>query len=206
MSDINNLSNKFISHLLGMDKRIYAYDMLKTPLRPNEELPAYVVTKDRIAIPGFSIPEFEHEIAHFVEMNNFQRLLLPDFGMESFVGNKEPRGAKLFAAVSREIRVRTIAVIIKDRFSNPPYSFTESIINHPAWGDWMKQSLPFGKFDIFPNTGCLKLLDTPDKESNKLVQWIETLYQTTLKKWNLQRIEHEWKVRLEFIQNWMETT
>lgn len=35
--------------------------------------------------------------------------------------------------------------------------------------------------------------------------WMDHLRERTYQAWSLDRIDHEWKVRLDHIRNWMET-
>lgn len=49
--------------------------------------------------------------------------------------------------------------------------------------------LPFGRF----------------KSMKDVIVWAAHLDETTFFDWNLDRIQHEWKNRLSFLQEWMET-
>lgn len=49
--------------------------------------------------------------------------------------------------------------------------------------------LPFGRFS----------------NQEELKQWESDIVNKTLKAWSIERIEHEWIIRLNYLREWMET-
>lgn len=168
----------FIISLLEMDSRIRIFELYDEL----EEDMGYIPRKDMICIP-YVLPSADHEIAHMVEMKNPERWTLPDLGMRHpRLGMKTAEG--IFAALAREVRVRAIQSHMTPSLNNP--RFPEK---HPYWEDEVTKRLPFGRF----------------KSPETLFDWAENLYKRTHSAWNLDRIRHEWEIRINHIQNWMET-
>jgi hypothetical protein len=150
----------------------------------------FVVTKNVIYMPTV-LPTTEHEITHAVEMTDQKRWLLPDWGM-AFDGDWEhkmtPR--KMFASMSREIRVRAIQLhMVPEEWSNKHSSLVNILNNQMAWGLWAKKYTPFGRF----------------KNAQDVKDWVDDLREKTYNAWSLERIKHEWKIRLTHMQEYMET-
>ncbi len=149
----------------------------------------YIPRKDFIIFPCQLFQIEDHDLAHMVEMNNFQRLLKPDWGMKTF-SDHSPSNKGFFAALSREIRVRTISLILRGREKDHDPADTSYIIfNNSYWRAESESRIPFGKFKSFKD----------------VQEWAEYLRDTTLSHWSLDRIESEWFRRMDFISNWMET-
>jgi hypothetical protein len=144
----------------------------------------YIPEKERLLIPT-DLPLLQHEIAHIVEMTNFDRLLLNDLGMPlNGVMKKFQTNSKYtFAALSRETRVEAIQSIIMDE---PDFRFQKYITN-PVWDP--KKHLPFGRFKTVEDIG----------------EWVQDIHEKTRKAWTKERVRYEWIERLNFIRNWMET-
>ncbi len=153
----------------------------------------FVVTKEWIYIPR-ALPTVEHEIAHAVEMKDQKRWLLPDWGLavEPFNRDESKLTARMmFAAMSREIRVRAIELVMLDpKERNDKSSTRYNILNNQhAWGEWTKRFTPFGRF----------------KSVKEVEDWVHTMREQTLKAWSLERVEHEWKIRFNHMRNYMDT-
>lgn len=173
--------SKFEKHLLLMDKRFRLYDICDREFDEYKKH-YYIPTKEYIIL-SYTIPNIAHEISHFVEMNNFDRLIKPDFGFDPIGSNKYKSPKNIVQAISRENRVVAIESIIK----NIDYSIP--IKENDYWFETFKNILPFGKFKTIEN----------------VFDWSEFIYISTKNKWSKDRIEHEWKIRLNYVQNWMET-
>lgn len=150
----------------------------------------YIPRKDVIIFPCQFMRIEDHDLAHMVEMNNFHRLLKPDWGMKTFSDNS-PSNSEFFAALSREIRVRAISLVLRRIEKNHKRGDTSyDIFGNSYWEEGAKLRVPFGRFKTFKD----------------VQEWAEHLRDRTLSHWNLDRIESEWFRRMDFISNWMETT
>lgn len=153
----------------------------------------FVVTKDVIHLP-VGLPTAEHEIAHAVEMKDKSRWLLPDWGLIFGVKDWETKltPSRFFASMAREVRVRAIELLINHTHRNDKTSTRYNILNNEyAWGGlYTKRWLPYGRF----------------KNYKDVQSWVHDLREKTWKAWSLERIEHEWMIRLAHMQNWMETS
>jgi hypothetical protein len=159
-----------------MDSRIRVFSLYDEL----EENQGYIPRKDMICIP-IGLPSADHEIAHMVEMNNPKRWTLPDWGMpHPAVGYKANKN--FFQALSREIRVRAIQAHITGK-SNPHFPK-----NHCGWEHEIAPRLHFGRF----------------KCPQDVFDWASGMWQKTHNAWSLDRIRHEWEIRLNHIRNWME--
>lgn len=140
-------------------------------------------TPTSIHIP-YGLPAIEHEIAHMVELENEQRCLLPDWGLSNFAPKigQEIQPKLLIAALSREDRVRAIQSLMCDK-GYP------SILDNSIWAEWAQMMIPFGRF----------------KSMQDAREWSAHVRASTIQRWSLDRIEHEWKRRLALIQDRMET-
>lgn len=151
----------------------------------------FFVTKQHIYVPH-GIPSIEHEIAHAVEMRNKDRWLLPDWGLAfgtKWNDNITPR--IMFASMAREIRVRAIQLhMFPDKLNDAQSTAVNILNNEYAWGHWARMMVPFGRFRCYQDVW----------------DWAADLREKTYKAWSLERIAHEWKIRLTHMQEWMETT
>lgn len=169
------VKNKFALELINYSNRI----SLIVGLEFENEY--YIPTKQTIFIP-YSFPNIGHEIAHMVEMKDYSRCIKTDWGFldpEKSVKSNKPN--RIIAAAAREIRVRAIESI----FSNN----VTKIGKNQIWIEAIYGILPYGKFDTFKD----------------FLDWEEDLHNKTIKAWNADRIETEWKSKLDYIHNWMET-
>jgi hypothetical protein len=154
----------------------------------------FVVTKKTIHLP-YGLPSVEHEIAHAVEMKDQKRWLLPDWGLAFKRFSKEehlltPR--MMFVAMAREIRVRAIGLhMLSEKEQTNTQSTSYNILNNQhAWGAWARRMVPFGRFKTYQDVDA----------------WANDLREKTFNAWCKDRIIHEWRIRLNHIQNWMETS
>jgi len=176
--------NSFSQHLLGMDKRI---EVIEKGYNDSLNYPLYNPTKEKIIIVWFEIFQFvEHEIAHIVEFSDLSRILLPNFGFKSV--HKTNNSAVFFRSMAKEIKVRAIQMHLlkKDRVRHPIW---ESILNHKQWVDNAQRLIPFGRF----------------KNYQDMEAWENHLRTKTYNAWGLDRIENEWRNRLNYLRDWMET-
>lgn len=167
----------FVKSLFKDEPRIRVHNMADE-LDDNK---FFFITKDFIHIPC-GLPVIEHEIAHAVEMTNPNRWTLPDWGLPfGKEWDNSLNGGRIYAAISREVRVRAIQEHMAPA--------GRTIFDNGIWVDYAKQYLPFGRFKSFA-----------DVET-----WANDLREKTYKAWNLERIRHEWSIRLTHMQHWMET-
>jgi hypothetical protein len=66
---------------------------------------------------------------------------------------------------------------------------TRTLFDNPIWSDMLKKGLPYGRFKTFQDINI----------------WIGDLEEKTRKAWSIERIRFEWKKRVDYIANWMET-
>jgi hypothetical protein len=166
----------FERSLFEMDSRIRLFELFDELESDHGFLPC----KDMICIP-IALPSADHEIAHMVEMTNPKRWTLPDWG----INIHEPRTQKgLFASLSRETRVRAI-----QRHITPAIPNYAPLSNYHFWEPMVKKNVPFGRFKTY----------------EEVYSWVIDLHEKTYAAWSLERIRHEWEIRLNHIQNWMET-
>jgi hypothetical protein len=161
-----------------MDERIRIFSL---DADMDDDKSFYIPRKDMILIP-YDLPNLDHEVAHMVEMTNLDRCLLSDWGMKhngsQFFKNKAP----FFAALAREARVAAI-----QRHMRPDLN-TMRPLSNPYWMDEAVKNVPFGRF----------------KSYEDVMYWVMDINYKTYAAWSLDRIRHEWQIRLNHIQNWME--
>lgn len=152
----------------------------------------FVVTKDVIYTPAL-LPLIEHELSHAVEMRDQSRWCMPDWGMstQGFLNEKTLAASCFFAAMAREVRVRAIQLHMQPICRNDKHSTIYSILNNDyAWGGTCTTKyLPYGRFQNY----------------QQVEAWVHDLREKNYRSWNLDRIRHEWGIRLTHMQNWMET-
>lgn len=181
--DVKGL-DPFVLNLLKMDSRIRVCPFYGDV----EEDKGFFVTKDNIFIPHV-LPKVEHDIAHLVELKNSKRWTMTDWGMPRFEKDIIKPGP-FFAALSREVRTRAIQLHMEPKAMGNENDTTYNQLANPYWYDMTKKLLPFGRFKSMQDVGC----------------WLGHQRECTYKAWCLDRIVHEWSVRLNHIRNWMETT
>ncbi len=139
----------------------------------------FIPRKDMICI-ATGLPAASHEIAHMVEMTNPKRWTIQDWGMKLHVDSFSARG--FFAALSRETRVRAI-----QRHMDPTIPVGAPLNNPFCWV--RRDVLPFGRFKTYED----------------VIAWVKDLHEKTYAAWSLDRIRHEWEIRINYIRHWMET-
>lgn len=188
--DFRNTNYKAIPvvyHMIEMDKRILFdrfFGDVSDRLKIDKQV-GFLITKDTIHIP-YQLPSIEHEIAHLVEMKDSKRWTMTDFGM----GNPDidhMSAERIFQALSREVRARAIELHLTGKIIKSDSKYM--IFNNPFWYSAVKKHLPFGKF----------------KNMDEVTAWVEDLRDKTYAAWSEDRVVHEWKIRLEHIQNHMES-
>lgn len=184
-----NLNRDNIGVLMEHDDSKYSPDMLKFALHllsksdriklvtiGDEDEGVGYIPKKNNIIIGVAL-RFRHEVAHLVEISH-SRLTLPDFGLPLTPSSKKG----IFSGLARETRVRAIQSHMQDK--------KISILDNKYWVDSIKKNLPFGKFNSF----------------NEVKDWIDVMHQTIYDAWSLDRIEHEWISRMNYLHEWMETS
>lgn len=137
----------------------------------------YIPTKNGIIMPT-CMPTIDHEIAHIVEMNDITRIVKPDLGLNMGFKNSESH-SEFFCVVAREAKVRAI----QTSMGYKPIR----IKDHGGFD--VQAHLPYGRFQSYKN----------------FLEWEEHLHTSTVKAWGKDRVMSEWKTRLDYIHNWMET-
>ena len=169
----------FVQHLLGMEPRIRVYPLLDDLV----ERKGYIPTKTGIYMPC-ALPSIEHEIAHFVEMEDKSRWTKTDWGLgvnPDFLDTATI--PHVIAAAARETRVRAIQYQISNEQN--PYLF-----NNIYWREAMEHRVVgTGRF----------------KSHKDISDWLWSMSIRTQSDWDLDRIESAWKERVSHLQNWMET-
>jgi hypothetical protein len=173
--------DEFVLRMFMKEERIKVYPMFGD--QDDKKEFGYIPSKDKLLIP-YDFPRASHEIAHMVEMNNPERWTKTDWGFPKIDNFMRGSANGFFAAFAREIRVKAI----EDHIRTEPRC-TEKDTDHMYWGPEAKKKLPFGRFKTFQD----------------LEVWADDLREKTFKAWSPERIEAEWDIRLEHIQNWMET-
>ena len=179
----------FVRELLESEPRFRFHDIGNDAF---DDKKIFVVTKE-IIHTSYLLPAIEHEIAHAVEMKDKSRWCVPDWGLtfEDFSNGKMMKPSRFFASMAREIRVRAIQLHMSPAYRNEVNSSLYNILNNEhAWGgDYTKRFLPYGRFKSYTDVQA----------------WVHDLRVKSYNAWSLDRIRHEWSIRLEHMQNWMET-
>lgn len=183
VQQVNNrapgILSPFVQHLLTMDPRVRLYEMVDDVADGK----AYILTKTQICLP-YQLPTIQHEIAHFVEMEDKSRWTKTDWGLgvrPNFLDTTTV--PHLIAAAARESRVR--AIQYKMNVESDPYLFANQF-----WQEAMeRRAIGTGRF----------------KSSKDITNWVWGMSIRAQSDWDLDRIESAWKERITHLQNWMET-
>lgn len=173
----------FVKNLCGMESRIRVYKLYGDV----EDNKGFFVTKRHIFIP-YQLPKIEHDIAHLLELRNPKRWTMVDWGMPRFETDRIKHGP-FFAALCREARTRAIQLHLEPEAMGDERNTTFNQLANPYWSDMTERLLPFGRFKSMKDVRC----------------WMGDMRERTYKAWSLDRVVHEWTVRLDYIRNWMET-
>ena len=169
--------SKFVKELIALDSRIMLYPYFSGVIIGRGYLPS----KTLIKIPA-EIPRISHQIAHMVEIKT-ERCIFPDWGFEELTDDILKNNP--FAKVARECRVLAIEKHIRPTCRDGVHLIT----NNFWWNTPVKEAIPFGRF----------------KDIKDVENWAGLITENTFKRWNLDRVEEEWKSRLNYIANWMES-
>jgi hypothetical protein len=177
--------SSFSIDLLRMEPRFRVYALADEmfDVRPDH---AYYPTKEHLYLPVI-IPALSHEIAHMVEMRDPVRWTLPDWGFPglSVLRSGFRSDAGFYVALAREARVCAI-----ERHMQPTRGNKAPIDNEGTHWEWeAKRRLLFGRF----------------RKYDDVLDWVKAIHESTYAAWGLDRIRHEWEVRLNHIREWMET-
>jgi len=177
----------FMFHLLSMDERLRFPELGDGII----EGQSYIPTKNYLYIP-YAVPNMVHQISHMVEMTKLERCIQPDWGMVP--NSLDGQTAGLFAALIREARVRSIQSylapwIIEYEDEESDYGGLLNLNMYINNATSRIKKKPFGRFYF----------------RKDIIEYIEMTRDKTIQAWSLDRIEAEWKKRLQYIQHWMET-
>lgn len=182
---LGNKIHPTVHSLCNKEDRIRVYEVFGEVI-PNQ---GFFVTKNHIYIP-YGLPKVAHDISHLLELRNSNRWAMTDWGMPRFEEDLvKPK--QFFAAFAREIRTRAIQLHLSsfDSERDMHYSTTYSQLNNVYWAEMTKKLLPFGRFKTYQDVEI----------------WNADLREKTSKCWSLDRIHHEWDIRLDYLRNWMES-
>ncbi len=186
----NRGKSKVEAEFLSKSKRFVTYNWMSRKLDGDPSNEAhYCVEKDKIYIPGGLISPV-HEIAHIIEMNDNNRIVMNDFGMK----DQKPSSSANYwlPALAREARVRMIQMMMLDDHphQNAKTMGTINPLNNVGWLGVTNKIIGTGKF----------------KNLDDVIDWVEVIQRTTLRTWNMDRIYHVWQEKVEFIENYFETS
>jgi hypothetical protein len=191
LAEVKERCSLFERQLLQMIPNIQFVKFFGDPIEDSDENngnnPSYVVRKDKVVMTSY-LPRVSHEIAHMVEMKSYGRLLLDDWGFDRITSGTDPKNTfakanSAFRGMARECRVKAIESFLH----KPGYSNNRIIAD--GWYQIMHRHVGFGRF----------------QSASHIDDWMRHLFEFTQKQWSLDRIQYEWKLRVEFIRNWQET-
>ncbi len=176
--------NSLTRHLLNYSSIIipYAYKHFHEQNESfiNEGQTLYMVRYGKIFITNFYGNALHHQVSHMIEMQNLNRCLKDDWGLSFFM--KEFSKEQRIIAFVRECRVRAIEAVLQNK------TLDETIYHHPLLDRDLNRIIPFKKF----------------KTEKEFREWHSHIFETTYKKYSYDRIEHDWKKRIDFIANHIE--
>lgn len=181
-------NDKFTDHLYSKYANLRFYQMISTTNYAHgiKDEVFYFLENKKIYLP-YGLAKSPHEISHMVDMNDFSRLVKPDWGMK--MGHNE-RGPNFFyACLAREVRVRAIQHVMTEYASEKEKkdNTLQNIFKNQCWVP-PKSFLNFGRF----------------KKFSDVEEWAFDIRDKTIARWSKDRVESEWHKRLEFIQNYIE--
>lgn len=192
-SNFNNYSgeDKFTQELLNMLPAYFLHGgVLTTRNTPvffkDNDIVGYGIRNGIVYIPVDRPISLEHEIAHFVEIP-IRRVTKDDFGIANLgkIVNNMPKYVG-FTGIARENRVRTIENILVG-YNGRSKSRVES---NKAWeeavGDFKNSKFKFTNM-------------------NQVYDWERQIINSTLRTWNKERIHFEFKLRANYIKEFIET-
>ncbi len=147
----------------------------------------YSPTSRGLVMPS-DFPSIEHEIAHFLEMGNIERLKFCDMGMDSDPGKWYERGPSiLFIGFSRELRTRQIQKILEGEIEGGPNcKLAKSMNDLTTNQSWHpdQQFSDFGKF----------------KSAKEVEDYMIDLCNKVRQNWTQEKIRFEFKRRCAFMR------
>jgi hypothetical protein len=174
--------SSFAGKLIEMEPRFRLFDIFDE-IAPDGEH-AYIPTKKWLYIPVW-LPAADHEIAHFVETSFGKKLVKIDWGMEGLGAwrrkvNSGKHKHMIFQAVAKETRVRAIQSVIGG---------STFLLDNSIWISMIEKNLPFGQF----------------LNVREVIEWARYLHNSTQSAWTQERVRVEWRQRLDYVREWMET-
>ncbi len=106
-----------------------------------------------------------------------------DWGLNVFMNMNHVSASHYFAAIARESRVRAIQAIIQES------NFDKVVKVNPLIEKFAHCYLPYKKLQTI----------------NHLYEWHEHMFEITYKTYNKDMIQFEWKKRIDFISNHIES-
>lgn len=200
-SDLYNCATitKSAKYLLDIENVIHSENSLIKIVKnfhyPKNGYDAYGVFTDTpvgkqiIIDPLFGDWILYHELGHIIEMNNYDRLLINDFGLKNLIKTKFSNNG-VIAAFWRETKVRAIQTRIAE--INPTIdSTTKSYFHNNYWFDDIYSRIennPIGKF----------------KTREDVIENTNEYFMKVYNDYTFDKIEYEWRLRLQFLKNWKE--
>jgi hypothetical protein len=196
---------KFETHLLSLDNRI----KLLAGFIVTSKINAYYPDKNNIYITVDGVPSAAHEISHMVEIKKIDRCILSDWGfnmnpVKEYDPNFNYKSInELLRALALEARVRGIQKRIL--LSKLSLSTLDNLPHFFAGYPYIKSNEYLCNI-IRDEIKYTKFVDTKDSFSIKrAIEWTDAISDRYFDLYSLDRIEYEWKEKLNFIFNWMET-
>lgn len=191
LSEIKTKITPFERELLGLFPNVKFVPKYWEMKENTNELCAYMPRKDAIYLTH-DLPRVSHEISHIIEMTDFDRLIKDDLGLgwdhplDEWFKNKN--SSIRIKAAARECRVKAIeSFFCKSQYTN------NRVLNN----NWYERILyPLVKNESFGRFKSTKDID----------EWLQTIFATTQKKWSIDRIQYEWKRRVDYIRDWQEAS
>ncbi len=174
-----------IFEMLAMEPRIRLFDsefgISGLPIIPGVFRP----TKNYLCMTYKLFP-LEHEIGHWIEMRNPLRWLMPEMGLS--VWQNDPSPNNYLIGLARESRV--IAIENRLLINGENLLLKRNPLNNMYhWFPLAEKFLPFKKFS----------------NMKELRQWTDFIRDKAFNDYPLERIIHEWKLRINAYREWAET-
>lgn len=179
-------SEPFAAELFAMEPRIRTFSLAGNLA---DAYIGYIPTKQFIYLP-VGLPTAQHELAHIMDVS-MDRLTKIDFGFGSwdgFIHCGRKVASTFFQAAAKDNRAIAIENIMdgKDRTR----FMRERNEPNCIWIDMAEKVLPFGRF----------------RTVKDVLDWSQDTALKTMCEWDKDRIRTEWKMRLDHLRNWMETS
>ena len=150
----------------------------------------YFVQNSIIHMP-YKFPNLEHEVAHFIEMNDLTRLLKDDFGFNTFEYDHDKKSdinyRKIIATTIRETRVRAIQQIIQNGFIKNKDNFIKKFIylydNSFIVTTRQNININFGRF----------------KSNKEFIEYLLHTVEKTFDIYNKEKILFEFENRIKYV-------